>query len=257
MSDNIILRKWQVTNYGGVFYLSGVADYHKNLGTNALIEKTSYLVSVEYLDNDIIICNTRNSVYELDWHYVCLDVMSDYIGIRTLGETPLEKFYNIFFDLVNLANNNIYKKFSNNVNITYKEKLSRLLDIAYKGKIEMLDMENKHVDELISTVKDYNNCILLELNSVSGGGIAVYNIDGETGRFTVIPSRVNYEVNYTATTENSHSLHFMYSYNGYSLSFSFIKGNFEKLIIHNLKVSSVTYSNIDISSNDTKVIDLI
>lgn len=267
MGNVINLSKWKLLNFGDWIGLSGIADKHPKLGNNITVSSTSEIVKVEY-EEDGLRCFTKNSVYVCKYKDISFEDL--HINNKSELDTDAGKLYNKYIRIVlyKIRNSeNCSCKISSNlkdicISQDKKDEFDKILKLATIGEKEYEQKIKKYEEELISKAREHDNCIFIDLTSVSTGGKLAFNINGKTGIInpSVHVGMFDDTVLYTNDENEEDGIDFRY-YVGFKdiTPYSWTE-NIEHVVIHNCKGHLITFNGarsegIHIEPDETIVIN--
>lgn len=170
---------WELYVYKNCYNLSGTADDHPSLGRNTYISQTSTVVCYE-LKDDVLTYETQNTIYVCALKYINTkpygNVVPKYKKELTHRADESDNCLDIIITaLAKMATDNSLDD----------EFVCHILELAEIGKKEMQEREEAQNRALFEIVKDYENCIYIEVSNIEEGDKLVYHIGDDFG--TIMP----------------------------------------------------------------------
>lgn len=222
------------------FYLQGLADEHPKLGSNVMITHTSEVLD-SILNDDILICETHNSIYACPLKY--MEYPSNSLDTHKIKESKDNILYKIL-----VAENNIHA--DNKLN-SFEQHIKELME---QGKEELKEKEECNNNRLMQEASKYKNSLYIELSSISQGSTGAYNIEDKTGIIVPDLHVGTFQDSVLYTVPGVVDFRYFPEWGGirvYSWS-----ENLENVIIKNMKNSPIEiYKDATISSKETYVLD--
>lgn len=255
----INLDKWGLLNYGSCFCAFGIADNHPRLGKNVTISHTSEILKVNETA-DAYEFETHNSVYVCKLGNICDDIPYEFN--KTNSKSKVAKVYNKYYRymLYKLAKHS--EESTSKYGIRLKEEetneFERLLELKALCDKEREEQIKLHEAKLLEEAVKYENCIFIDLSSISQGSKAAFNINGRTG--IINPSQhigmFTDTVLYINSDNKDDYIDFRYYVRFLGLETYSWTDNIEHVVIHNSKGSTISFNRgIKIEPDETIVIN--
>ncbi|MBO5388909.1 MAG: hypothetical protein J6A59_12360 [Lachnospiraceae bacterium] len=263
MSDILNLTNWsllKLNDYAGEYIaLSGIVDNHPRLGSNIRISHTSDILSVEYINDDLI-CHTRNSIYRCSKKYM----QTDNICITSLSnsKTEIAELYNWYCKLCIYLSRKLKSKAIQiepslkriRLKAQEKEQFNSVIELLAIGKKELVAKLIEYENKLIEEASKYNDCIFMDVTSIGSGSKLAFNINGNTGILNPKLHVGNFRdsIIYGVYDKDKEYIDFRYFVDIMGMSPYSWSENIKTLIVHNSKGRDVfIYGNV-IHANETK-----
>lgn len=260
MSKVIInLDKWGMLNYGDCFCAFGIADNHPKLGKNVIVSHTSKILKVNEI-TDAYEFETHNSIYVCKLGNICNDIPYEFS--KTTSKSKVAKVYNKYYRymLYKIAKHN--DESINKYGIRLKEEeakeFERLLELKALCNKEREEKVKLHEAELLEEASKYDNCIFIDLSSISQGSPAAFNINGRTG--IINPTQhigmFTDTVLYINSDDKDNYIDFRYYVRFLGLEIYSWTKNIENVVIHNSKGSTISFNRcVKIEPDETIIIN--
>jgi len=155
------------------YNLCGNAENHPKLG-KTYIAHTSPLVKAE-IKNNTLYYETLNTIYEAELKYMAMPT-----NFRIVFDASAPKdLLNPHLENIMQLENKLTRKEEESVEFTPFE--MQCIQLMLSGsKDRESEIETEHL-RLINEAKKYDNCVYMEVESVSAGSLVAFNIDDHTG----------------------------------------------------------------------------
>lgn len=247
MSKVIInLDRWGLLNHDDNFFCAfGIADRHPRLGKNAVISHTSEIINVEEIE-DAYKFETHNSIY------VCkFGNISDrrpYNLSRTKRRTKIALVYNKYYKymmyLTSKLSEEHISKCEIKINDEEIQEFERILELTALCDKEREKKVKLHEDMLLEEASKYDNCIFIDLSSISQGSPAAFNINGKTGILNPVQHIGTFTdtVLYINSNNKDEYIDFRYYVRPLGLETYSWTENIERVVIHNSKEYAIRFN---------------
>ncbi len=244
MSDEITLKDWSVIYVPGFNYmLAGTADNDPKLGVNARVSHTSAVKSFQIID-DVAHVETQSDVYLCPLKYLdpmmCLD--------EPMGEED-----NVIGDMGSVFDYVRYKLRPSSMPDIFAPDLKEfehIDELRKTGAREMAAEKAESVRRMKEFAEKYEQCLYIELSSVSVGSPGVYNMDGRQG---VIEPEFHVGIVSDRVCYTRHGVldfrYWPYSRQPKDSQVYIWSDNLKHVFIKNLKASEITFNGQPLPSN--------
>lgn len=255
----INLDKWGMLNYGKCFCAFGIADNHPRLGKGVTISHTSEILKVEETV-DAYKFETHNSIYVCNLGNISDDIPYEFS--KTPSRSKVAKVYNKYYRYVlyrlSKYNEEDISKYGVRLNEEETKEFDRILELAALCNKERDEKAKLHEAKLLEEASKYQNCIFIDLSSISKGSTAAFNIKGRTGIINPMQhiGMVTDTVLYVNSDNKEDYIDFRYFVRHLGVETYSWTENIEQVIIHNSKGSTISFNKgISIEPDETIVIN--
>lgn len=171
----VTMLNWQLNMYNRDYCLSGTAEKHPSLGKNAHINHTSKLIRY-YLEEDILIYETRNTTYHCPLKYMTIDPYSHDSEEYKEKLTHRDQYSDDALDRLIAAAARIA---TNTVNTEGLDE--HIMQLQKQGQKEIKHMEEEEEQRLREIVMQYEDCVYLEISTLTCGEKLTYHLGSQVG----------------------------------------------------------------------------
>ena len=249
MKAMVTMTEWELYVYEARYTMSGRADYHPRMGKNAWVGRTSGLQDYR-LEDDVLYYETRNTMYVCPLKYMTVKPYKDVVRpyIKELSKLA-EKSDGALEQIVSASA--CMALGEKNAMAEYIGKLQEV------GQQELHEKERKENQKLYDIIKEYDQCIYLEMTDVDCGGKLAYHMED---RYGVISPMVHVgmfkdSVLYLHSEEH---IDFRYFPNGIfnSMETYSCSDNIKKIINKNMTEVPLSFNNEIINVEETRVFEM-
>lgn len=181
MNKHIVtMLNWQLNMYNRDYCLSGTAKKHPRLGKNAYIGHTSKLIRYS-LEKDILIYETRNTVYQCPLKYMTVDPYryDDYVVYNESHREKLTRRDQYSDDALDRIIAAAARIATNTVNTEGLDE--HIMQLQKQGQKEIKHMEEEEKQRLREIVMQYEDCVYLEISTLTCGEKLTYHLGSQVG----------------------------------------------------------------------------
>lgn len=247
----VLMYQWIVYVYQGRYEVNGIDESHPKLGEYIYITYTTNRQNA-YIENEILYFETKNTMYVCPLKHLNTTnpfscVAPDYLEELAAMQSDdcVDKIIKSLAEIALVKHTD--KK------IDYSEYTLYLIDISKNAKTEYLKNKNKYNNTLMKKAKAYKNCIYLEIKNIDNGNLLAYHIGKELGVVEPYIHSGMFQDSILYTKPNIVDFRYFPHYN--SLETYSWSDNIEVAVIKNLTDDIISFNNVDIEPNETKVID--
>ena len=248
----VTMRNWQVYVYDGRYNLSGTADEHPRLGKNTYVAQTSSLLASS-VEDDVLIYETCNTIYLCPLKYMTLhpygSVIPEYLEELThLGEHSEEMVDKVISVAARIA---LSRK--EDAADPMVQKVRALQETGQEEIHEKKEQDDRHLMEIAG---QYEDCIYIEVSSISHGNTLAYHLGDLTG--TVEPTvHIGMFQDSVFYTDSASKMDFRYFPKGVGNTMETYAWsvNIKRAVIKNQKSQTLYFNGEEIAPGETKVFE--
>lgn len=248
----VTMRNWQVYVYDGQYNLSGTADEHPRLGKNTYVAQTSSLL-VSSVEDDVLIYETRNTIYLCPLKYMTLrpygNVIPKYLEELThLGEHSEEVVDKVISAAARIA--------LNREEDAADPMVQKIRALQETGQEEIRVKKEQDDRSLMEIAGQYEDCIYIEVSSISHGNTLAYHLGDLTG--TVEPTvHIGMFQDSVFYTDSASKMDFRYFPKGFGNTMETYAWsvNIKRAVIKNQKSQTLYFNGEEIAPGETKVFE--
>ena len=254
----INLDRWGIYNHGNFFCAFGIADKHPKLGKNVIISHTSEILKVEEVE-DAYKFETHNSIYVCKLGNITSEIPYNMPKTKRKSKIALlyNKYYRYMMYRASKLSEEPISKYGIRLSNDEKQEFERILELSALCDKERKEKIKLHEDMLLKEASKYDNCIYIDLSSISRGSTAAFNINGKTGILNPVQHIGTFTdtVLYGNYLDKSEYIDFRYYVRTLGMETYCWTENIEKVIIHNSKEHEIRFNrNTCIAPNETVII---
>lgn len=254
----INLDRWGIYNHGSFFCAFGIADEHPKLGKNVIISHTSEILKVEEVE-DAYKFETHNSIYVCKLGNITDEIPYNMPKTKRKSKVALvyNKYYRYMLYKLSKKSEESISKYGIRLNEEETKEFDRMLELAALCNKEREEKVKLHEAKLLEEASKYDNCIFIDLSSISQGSPAAFNIKGRTGIINPMQhiGMFTDTVIYGNYLDKSEYIDFRYYVRPLGMETYCWTENIEKVIIHNSKEHEIRFNrNRCIAPNETVII---
>lgn len=248
----VTMRNWQVYVYDGQYNLSGTADEHPRLGTNTYVGQTSSLAASS-VEDDILTYETSNTIYICPLKYMAPcpygNVIPEYLEKLThLGEQTGEMIDKVISVAARIA--------LNRKEDAADPIVQKIRALQETGQAEIREKKAQDDRHLLEIAGEYEDCIYIEVSSISRGNTLAYHLGDLTG--TVEPTvHIGMFQDSVFYTDSASAMDFRYFPRGVGNAMETYAWsvNIKRAVIKNRKKQTLYFNGEEIAPGETKVFE--
>ena len=247
------MTNWELYVYNGRYNLSGVGDNHPELGRDVYIYHTSSLVNSDF-EEDVLTYETRNTIYKCPLKYM---TMYPYVNVISECKKELAR-------MLKSADNWLDKIIAASACIALDRGkkdafVKHIMELQQIGEQELTKKEEEENKRLFEVVKQYEDCVYIEVSNVEQGNKLAYHLED---CFGVVKPHVHggmfqdsvLYMKYEGEDDNDCGLDFRYFPRGFSSMETYSwSDNIKQAVIKNEGSSPLYFNGEAINPGDIKV----